>query len=108
STTTGSNGSYTLPQLPPGNNYTVTASFANFINQTVNNVTVVSSPNPTNLSFTLNGPTGASSVPPVQGFTAIAITGPSVPTRAAGGAMPERAMNAIRRFIMDRKGWTAH
>jgi hypothetical protein len=108
-TTTDLNGNYSLPKLPPSILYTVTASFANYINQTVSNVTVASSSTPTSLSFTLNQSSGASARPPVvTGFTAIAITSPSSPTRAAGGSLSAQTLNAIRRFILDQKGLSRH
>jgi hypothetical protein len=104
-TSTDQNGAYTLPHLPPGANYTVTASFAGFLNQTFSNVAVNAPPAaPTLQPFSLATSSTSPTPPVVTGMSALAITTPSTPTRSASGATGSQALNAIKAWIFARKG----
>jgi hypothetical protein len=106
-TTTRSDGSFTLPALPPDNQYTVTASLATYINQTKNNIAVLASSS-TNVTLTLT--TGAGSTPPAPtGLFAQTITAPLSPTRAAGTAgTSEGFLNVIRQILLQKRGMLGH
>lgn len=93
---TDSTGSYSIPQLP-ANNYIVTASFAGRVNQTLQNLTVTPGSD-INASFTLA--TGlAGSTPIVANFSALSITTPVSPTRAAANTHFTSGMEALRQWI---------
>ncbi|HZO91221.1 MAG TPA: carboxypeptidase-like regulatory domain-containing protein [Chthonomonadaceae bacterium] len=102
-TIAGNNGSYTLSHLPAGQ-YTLTASLAGFLNQTVTNVAVAASATPTTASFTLNTSNGNSTVPAVTDLAVLSLTLPDTPTRAASHNQNDLALNAIRWFILKRRG----
>ncbi|MCW3098064.1 MAG: Carboxypeptidase regulatory-like domain [Chthonomonadaceae bacterium] len=107
-TTARSDGSFTLPALPPDNQYTVTASFAGYINQTTNNIAVLASSS-TNVTLTLTKSTTGSSPPAPTGLFAQTITAPLSPTRAAGTAgTSEGFLNVIRQILLQKRGMLGH
>ena len=107
STTTDSTGFYRLSQLPSRGDYTVTASFVKYVNQTVNNVNIPLPPaSESTLSFTLNTPSGtAATVPAVTGFDVQSITGPENPTRATGVS---KGFAALRSYILAKSKFMSH
>ncbi len=107
-TTTRSDGGFTLPALPPSNLYTVVASLAGKINQTVSNINVLASSS-TTVNLTLTNATGTSTIAAPVGLAAQSITTPANPTRAAGTAGTDAGfMNVIRRIILQKRGLLAH
>jgi hypothetical protein len=108
-TTTDQNGTYTLAQLPPGSNYTVTASFAGFLNQTFSNISVNAPPAAVTVQpFQLATSSSSPTPPIVTGLSALAVTSPAVPTRSAGGTSSSRGLNAIKAWIFAKKGLSRH
>ncbi len=104
-TSTDQNGHFTLAQLPPGSTYTVTASFAGFVNQSFSNISVHSPPAAATIqSFQLATSSSSPTPPTVTGMSALAITTPTVPTRSVGTTIDGRAVNAIKAWIYARKG----
>lgn len=104
-TTTRSDGGFTIPSLPPATNYSVTASLAGRINQTLSNVTVLSSSS-TQITLQLSNASGSSSVPTPAGLFATTITAPLSPTRAAGDS--SGFLNVIRQIVLKKRGLLAH
>jgi hypothetical protein len=103
--TTDQNGAYTLAQLPPDTAYTVTASFAGFVNQTFSNIAVNPPPaGPTVQPFQLATSATSATPPAVTGMFALAITTPSNPNRAAGAASQGAGINALKAWIYAKKG----
>lgn len=106
-TTTRSDGGFTLPSLPPGGPYTITASLAGRVNQTLNNITVLASSS-TSVTLTLTTATVASSVATPEGLSAQTITAPLSPTRAAGTGTNVGFMNVVRQLVMQKRGLLGH
>lgn len=108
-TTTNASGAYTLAHMPPGTTYTVTASFAGYLNQTLSNVAVNAPPaGPTIQPFTL-ATSSSSPTPPVPtGLSAIAFTVPTTPNRSAGGAAISGGTAAIKQWILAKRGLLKH
>jgi hypothetical protein len=106
---TDSNGSYTIAGLPPlSSNYTVTASFIGYINQTKSNVIVTSGATTSNVNFAL-APSTTYTVPPaVTGLAALAITMPLVATREAADPQQTRGIQAIKLDLLQRMGYLKH
>lgn len=106
-TTSGTDGTFTLPAIPPGTQYTVTASQAGKLNATVTNVTVASASS-TSITLTLGTATGSSTVPTPTGLFAQTITAPLNPTRAAGSAgTTDGFLNVIRHILLEKRGLLA-
>ena len=107
-TTTGSDGSFTLPALPPDPQYTIAASLAGKIGQTKSNVAVLASSS-TQVTLTLTNSTGTSTVPTPTNLFATLLTAPLSPTRAAGTVGTSAGfLNVIRQTIMQRRGLLGH
>jgi hypothetical protein len=111
-TTSRSDGSFTLPSLPPNTislpQYTVTASLAGRINQTINKV-VVRAASSTQVTLTLAAGTGASTLPAPVGLAAQSITVPLSPTRAAGVAGDGSGfLNVMRQIILKKRNLLNH
>jgi len=104
-TATDQNGAYTIAHLPPATTYTVTASFAGFLNQTFAGIAVNAPPaGPTIQPFQL-ATTGSSATPPApSGLFARAFTTPAQPTRGVGAVANSRAYNAIKAWIYANRG----
>jgi hypothetical protein len=100
-------GNFTLSHLKAFNNYTVMASQVGRINQTVSSI-VVTPGNTTSVNFTLNPASANSTVPKVVNFSAMCITTPDTPTRAAGSVDRGRGYNALRHFLLEQHGWLRH
>ncbi|HLJ55933.1 MAG TPA: carboxypeptidase-like regulatory domain-containing protein [Chthonomonadaceae bacterium] len=101
-TATDQNGAYTIPHLPPGTTYTVTASFAGFVNQTFNNVAVNAPPaGPTVQPFQLATSSSSATPPAVTGMSATTFTVPSSPNRSVSAT---NALAAVKAWILARKG----
>ena len=100
-----SDGGFTLPSLPPGTSYTVSASLVGHINQTINGITVLPSSS-TQVTLTLTNPSGTSTVPIPNGLAAQTITAPLSPTRAAGDSAG--FMNVVRQILMKKRGLLGH
>lgn|GEM_PF-683210 len=107
-TTTRQDGSFTLPALPPDTQYTVSASLAGFLNQTIGRITVLANSS-TSVTLTLAKSSGTSTVPIPTGLFAQTITAPLSPTRAAGSAgSSEGFMNVVRRIVLQQHGHLGH
>jgi hypothetical protein len=106
-TTTRSDGSFTLPSLPPNGSYTVNASFAGRVNQTVNKVAVLASSS-TSVTLTLATTNVVSTVVPPEGLSAQTITAPLSPTRAVGTGTSAGFMNVVRQLLMQKRGLLTH
>lgn len=98
-TLTDNTGRYTLPQLPAGTRYVVTASFPGRINQTFSDQ-IVQANRTTTRNFSLPLPGGGSNVPVVSGFQVRSITMPTEVSRATG--TPQNAVAAIRHYLLKR------
>jgi len=108
-TTTDQNGTYTLAHLPPETNYTLTASFAGFVNQTFSNIAVNPPPAAATVQpFQLAASSSSPTPPMVTGLSALAVTTPTVPTRAAGGTSVSGGLNALKAWIFAKKGLSRH
>lgn len=101
---TNGSGNYTIPRLPPANRYIVTASFAGHLNRSSQNV-VVASGQATRVDLNLPASTVQPNQPIVANFSAISITTPSVPTRAAGTPDSARGHEAIKQWIREKYGF---
>ncbi len=104
-TTTRSDGGFTLPSLPPGNSYTISASRVGLINQTLSNISVLPSSS-TQVTLTLTTSSGTSTVPAPDGLAATTITAPLNPTRAAGDTAG--FMNVISQIVLKKRALLAH
>jgi hypothetical protein len=103
---TNNNGDYSIPNLAAGT-YTVTASYAGRVNQTLQNLNVTPGSN-INAPFTLVSGTGGGT-PIVSNFSAISITTPTTPTRAAAGnTNAVSGMEALRQWVRTRHAKRVH
>ena len=105
-TTTRSDGSFSLLSLPPDSPYTVSASLAGFINQTINSISVLASSS-TSVTLTLTKATGPSTVSPPPTLSATTITAPIISTRSAG-SNSAGFMNVVRQILLQKRGFLAH
>ncbi len=96
---TDANGDYVLPNLPAAT-YTVTASFAGRVNQTLQNLNVTAGSN-INASFTLVSGSGGGT-PVVANFSAYTLTTPATPTRAAESTNFTAGMEAVKQWVRSR------
>lgn len=92
---TDGSGNYSISNVAAGN-YTVTASYAGRVNQTLQNLNVTPGSS-INASFTLVAGSGGST-PIVSNFAALSITTPMAPTRAANGTNFAGGMEALRQW----------
>ena len=108
-TTTDLNGAYTLPHMPPGATYTVTASFAGYVNQTLSNVAVNAPPaGPTIQPFMLSTTSSSAKPSAPTGISAVAFTTPSSPNRSVGALSVSSGTAAIKQWILAKKGLAKH
>lgn len=109
---TAADGSFIIPKLPPLNagtnptGYVVTASFAGYTNQSAS--VQVNPKAVTNIALTLTASSTGASLQTVQNFSALSITTPTTFTRAPGGSSADRALNALRHFILEKRGLLRH
>lgn len=105
---TDSNGNYSIQGLPPFGNYTVTASFIGYINQTASNVNVAAKATTSGVNFALSASNSSQALPTVTGMAASAITLPLIPTRAAYDPRQARGIQAIKLNLLQRLGYLKH
>lgn len=104
-TTTDQNGAYTIAHVPPGTTYTVTASFAGFLNQTFSNIAVNAPPaGPTIQPFQLATSSSSPTPSAVNGMSASAFTVPSTPNRVAGASAGAKGFEALKAWFLARRG----
>ena len=102
------NGTYTLPNLPPGTTYILTASYPGRSNITLNNVAVTAG-GTTTQDLTLNTASGApSDLPNIANLEGTAITTPTVLTRAAGGLNQSDGLEAVKQWVLAKKRLKSH
>ncbi len=110
-TYTNTSGRYTLPMIPTvtadgtqsAQIYTVSASFAGYINQTTSNVTLTAGQTAA-LNFTLTASSSGSTQPLVSNLDASMFTVPVVPTRAAGATAQQIAYQNIIDALLLKRG----
>ncbi|MDE2127757.1 MAG: carboxypeptidase regulatory-like domain-containing protein [Armatimonadetes bacterium] len=103
---TNTSGVYTFPVLPGGFNYTLVASFPGDFNSTQHSQTFTGVT--TTQSFTLAAGSSQPINPPTN-LTSVAITTPTVDSRAVGGdIVSQTAINALRHWVLARRHLLGH
>ncbi len=105
---TDASGNYTIAGLPPFGNYSVTASYVGYINQSATNVVVTAATATTGVNFALAASSSSAALPTVTGLAATAITLPEVATRATGDSKQLNGVLAIKRDLLKRLGVLNH
>ncbi len=105
---TDASGSYTIAGLAPFNNYTVTASYTGYINQTVNSVVVGSNATTSGVNFALASSSSSAVLPVITGLGASTVTLPWTATRGAASSRESRGVQAIKLDLLQRLGYLKH
>ena len=105
---TDSNGNYSIAGIAPFTNYTVTASFTGYINQTQSNVAVGAGSAIPGINFALSPSSTSAALPDITGLGASTVTLPWTATRAASTNGQITGVYAIKQDLLRRLGYLNH